>query len=148
MVFLLQEFEKFYCNPHGIIIKNYQINDESLEYSACQFQIQSTLIHFRSGKITPTKIGQFVTFWKRNVNGITQPYDLKDSFDNLIVYVKTSTHRGFFNFPKKSLLEHGILTSVVAEGKRGFRVYPAWDKADNVQAKKTQSWQLKYFLSF
>jgi hypothetical protein len=31
-------------------------------------------------------------------------------------------------------------------GKRGFRVYPIWDKPDNKQAEKTQKWQVKHFL--
>jgi hypothetical protein len=29
-----------------------------------------------------------------------------------------------------------------------MRIYPPWDKADNSQAKKTQAWQLQYFIKF
>jgi MepB protein len=27
-----------------------------------------------------------------------------------------------------------------------MRIYPTWDKTDNSQAKKTQAWQLHYFI--
>jgi hypothetical protein len=29
-----------------------------------------------------------------------------------------------------------------------MRIYPPWDRAENSQAKKTQSWQLQYFIKF
>lgn len=29
-----------------------------------------------------------------------------------------------------------------------MRIYPPWDKAENSQAKKTQAWQLNYFIKF
>lgn len=32
------------------------------------------------------------------------------------------------------------------EGKCGIRVYPTWDVTANNQAKKTQAWQIKYFV--
>ncbi|EMM78684.1 MepB domain protein [Leptospira santarosai str. 2000030832] len=45
-------------------------------------------------------------------------------------------------FPKQVLFEKGI----VSGRKRGFRVYPSWDKPTNKQALQTQKWQLAYFL--
>ncbi len=56
-----------------------------------------------------------------------------------------STHSGQFIFPKSILLVKGILSDGEKDGKRGFRVYPPWDKAVNKQAKQTQQWQLQYF---
>ncbi|WP_262511393.1 MepB family protein [Chryseobacterium pennipullorum] len=50
--------------------------------------------------------------------------------------------------PKKTLLEKGILSYEKKTGKRGFRVYPSWDTAENQQAQKTQKWQIEYFLEF
>lgn len=41
------------------------IEKESSEYGACKFKYSSMNITFRSAKTTPTKIGQFVTLWKR-----------------------------------------------------------------------------------
>jgi hypothetical protein len=45
------------------------------------------------------------------------------------------------------LVDQGIITNNGKEGKRGIRVYPPWDIAPNRQAMKTQSWQLKYFIT-
>nr|WP_309046261.1 MepB family protein [Elizabethkingia miricola] len=39
-----------------------------------------------------------------------------------------------------------MLTSHSREGKRGFRIYPAWDISLNKQAEKTQQWQSEYFI--
>jgi len=43
------------------------------------------------------------------------------------------------------LSKQGIITTAKKDGKRGFRVYPRWDKVQNSQAKRTQKWQLNYF---
>jgi len=59
----------------GVILTNPKLNTESLEYGACSFLLNGMAIQHRVSKITPTKSGQFVTIWKRNINGITQPYD-------------------------------------------------------------------------
>jgi len=48
-------------------------------------------------------------------------------------------------FPKSVLIEKGILSTSKKDGKRGFRVYPIWDKTISQQAVKTQNWQLNYF---
>jgi hypothetical protein len=44
------------------------------------------------------------------------------------------------------LNKQGNVQTSKKEGKRAIRVYPPWDQANNVQAKKTQKWQLDYFL--
>jgi hypothetical protein len=46
------------------------------------------------------------------------------------------------------LCERGVISSHAKEGKRAIRIYPPWDKVDNSQAKKTQFWQLQYFIDF
>lgn len=96
-------------------------------------------------KITPTKTGQFVTLWKRNSNGITEPLDSIDPFDFVIIAARFDNHFGLFIFPKHVLATQGIITHQDKSGKRGFRVYPPWDKAVNKQAMKTQEWQCEYF---
>lgn len=122
------------------------VNDlESLEYQACSFQMNSYEIIHRFSKITPTKIGQFVTIWKRNNKGITTPFDVLDSFDFIIITCKSDENLGQFVFPKAVLLEKGILNNSNNTGKRGIRVYPTWDNPTSKQAIKTQSWQTKYF---
>lgn len=126
-------------------ISNLVCESESQDYAAANLIINGRKIKFRTGKITPTKIGQFVTFWKRNEKNITIPYDQFDDFDFLIIQVQLNKLLGFFIFPKIILVEKGIVSSSTKEGKRGFRLYPSWDLAENSQAIATQKWQLLYF---
>ena len=126
---------------------NYKVNSESKEYGACSFELNGKLIQHRVSKITPTKIGQFVTIWKRSAAGITKPFDVSDKIDFIIISSRSGNHFGQFIFPISVLAEKGIVTHNGKEGKRGIRVYPPWDVPTNKQAEKTQSWQLNYFLS-
>lgn len=124
------------------------VNDiESLEYQASSFQLNSLQVIHRVSKITPTKIGQFVTIWKRNTNGITAPFDVLGNFDFIIITSKSGENLGQFVFPKSVLLEKGIISNNNTSGKRGIRVYASWDIPTNKQAIKTQNWQTKYFYS-
>jgi hypothetical protein len=118
---------------------------EGTEYDACQFELNGIKIIARSSKITPKKVGQFVTFWKRNQNGETEPYSKNDQFDFYVINAKSADRFGQFVFPKSELSNKGYITSEKKDGKRGFRVYPNWDKNLNKQAEKTQKWQLDYF---
>lgn len=78
---------------------------ESIEYGAYTFELNGSFIRFRVSKITPTKIGQFVTLWKRIGNGPIQPYDVSDSVDFFIVSVRNDNHFGQFIFPKSIFCE-------------------------------------------
>ena len=51
---------------------NYIECAESTEYNACSYTVNGQKIIERTAKITPKKIGQFVTCWKRNIDGITE----------------------------------------------------------------------------
>ena len=119
---------------------------ESADYGAYSFQLNNKSIVFRAAKITPTKIGQFVTLWKRIGNGPIQPFDCTDSIDLIVISVRKDNRVGQFVFPKSILCEKGIISTTNKEGKRAIRVYPPWDEAINKQAQKTQQWQLDYFL--
>jgi hypothetical protein len=119
---------------------------EGSEYGACTFVLNGLSVKFRSAKITPTKVGQFVTLWKRDAAGITKPHDWSDDINLFIINTRKNNRLGQFIFPKAVLLEKGILSSQSKEGKRGFRVYPPWDVAANKQALASQHWQLDYFL--
>lgn len=140
--------EDLIYKPSGLFVENLNIEEESKDYGAAEFTINHHPVKFRVGKITPTKIGQFVTFWKRLGKGPILPYEFTDSFDFLVVSVRTENHFGQFVFPKAVLCEKGIVSCNEKEGKRAMRIYPPWDKADNTQAKKTQAWQLQYFINF
>ena len=58
-------------------------------------------IQHRVSKITPTKNGQFVTLWKRNQNGITEPFDINDEIDFIIITVKKWRKPWAIYFSKK-----------------------------------------------
>lgn len=131
----------------GFVLDELIKENESQEYGACTFKLNGMKIKFRTSKTTPTKTGQFVTIWKRNQDGITQPFDATDEIDFVIISSKSGENFGQFIFPKSVLLAKGIIKGNDKEGKRGIRVYPPWDAVTNKQAAKTQSWQTKYFLT-
>lgn len=142
---LFETEEQVYI-PCGFELKKQIQEKESAAYSAFTFEINTLKIVFRVAKTTPTKIGQFVTLWKRIGKGPIQPYDDTDAIDFVVINTKTTTHFGQFVFPKAVLMEHGIFTSSLKEGKRALRVYPPWDLPTSPQALKTQQWQSFYFL--
>jgi len=137
--------QKAVYEPRGWVCKNIEKEAESAEYGACAFEINGYRILFRVAKITPTKIGQFVTLWKRVGKGPIMPYDMADPIDLFVISVRNKDRFGQFVFPKAVLLEKGIVSENGNGGKRAIRVYPAWDVTDNPQAKRTQAWQLNYF---
>ncbi|MES2837835.1 MAG: MepB family protein [Bacteroidota bacterium] len=126
---------------------NFKAEKESAEYAASTFTLNNLAVIYRVAKITPTKNGQFVTIWKRNSKGITEPFHVSDSFDFIIISVRNEANIGQFIFPKSVLLQQKIISGNNKEGKRGMRVYPPWDKPMSKQAEKTQEWQLKHFFS-
>ncbi len=131
----------------GFDLTNLRQNIESKEYGACTFELNGKRIQQRVSKITPTKTGQFVTIWKRNKEGITEPFDMSDDFDFIIITSKSGDNFGQFIFPNSVLADNGIITWNKKKGKRGIRVYPPWDIVTNKQAVKTQNWQTKYFIT-
>lgn len=118
---------------------------ESKEYDACRFKLNGSNVISRNAKITPKKVGQFVTFWKRNGNGPIVPLDENDDFEFYVVNVRTEIEFGQFVFPKNELIKKGIISTQKKEGKRAFRVYPNWDIPKNKTAERTQNWQKDYF---
>lgn len=133
-------------DPCNFDFKNLKWNIESQEYGACSFELDGKTIQHRFSKITPTKIGQFVTIWKRNQDGITEPFDSNDEMDYIIISTRSGNHFGQFIFPKSVLANKGITAQNGKSGKRGIRIYPPWDVPKSKQAMKTQNWQLNYFL--
>lgn len=131
----------------GFDLTKFKISPESEEYGACSFVLNGLTIQYRISKITPTKTGQFVSIWKRNEEGITEPFNISDDLDFVIIASKSEANFGQFIFPKSVLADKKIITSNGKEGKRGIRVYPPWDRATNKQAEKTKNWQTKYFIT-
>jgi hypothetical protein len=143
----LKFVKEYVYNKCGFDLTNFKQNLESKEYRACSFVLNGKIIEHRISKITPTKTGQFVTIWKRNKDGITEPLDNSDNFDFVIITARNDDNFGQFIFPKSVLADNGIITRTGKVGKRGIRIYPPWDITTNKQAMKTQSWQTKYFLT-
>ena len=142
----LELIDKSVFQPCGVELTNLEAELESLEYFAHNFQLNGKNAKFRTAKITPTKIGQFVTIWKRNEKGITAPFEITDDIDFYVIATRKGKFFGVFIFPKNILYENRILSDKIREGKRGIRVYSTWDLTTSKQAQKTQLWQTKYFL--
>ena len=138
---------KMVYQPAGLVCSNVVAQEESQEYGACSVDVNNQRVQFRVAKITPTKIGQFVTFWKRSASGPIAPFDMHDPVDLFVVSVRSkSGHVGQFVFPKSVLCQQGFVSKNDLGGKRAMRVYPSWDQPDSKQALTTQKWQLQYFV--
>lgn len=132
--------------PCGFYATNILIEKESIDYGALDFHLNGKVCKFRVGKVTPKKVGFFFTIWKRLENGPIKPYDMTDPVDIFIFSVHTKEHFGQFLFPKSILIEKGIISTDVKEGKRAIRAYPPWIITTSKQARNTQSWQKDFFL--
>ncbi|MDH6709423.1 hypothetical protein P3T27_006169 [Kitasatospora sp. MAA19] len=119
---------------------------ESAAYAAHEFTLDGLSIRFRAAKTTPTKVGQFVTVWKRSPGGPIQPFDTTDPIDLIVISTRDHHHFGQFIFPMDALRQHGVVSTNGAGGKRAFRVYPPWVTTTNRQASSAQAWQLDHFL--
>ena len=142
----LNLINKYVFQVCGIELDNVQSELESQEYFAHNFELNKQKVKFRMAKITPTKTGQFVTIWKRNENGITEPYNVSDELELYLIGTRQGTKLGLFIFSKTVLCDNKILTNNETVGKRGIRVYPTWCLTKNKQAQKTQDWQSKCFV--
>jgi hypothetical protein len=79
--------------------------------------------------------------------------EMNSGSDNKALF--NSAQRGMFIFPVALLLEKGIVASSKSKGKTGFRVFPPWSqnrgvdgtKVFSASGKKTQRWQLPYFVA-
>ncbi|MFD3593085.1 MepB family protein [Nocardia sp. NPDC058640] len=119
---------------------------ENAEYGACVAEVGRGSVRFRVGKLTPTKVGLFVSVWRRAVDGSTVPLAAESGADLLVITVREEARFGQFVFPKTALAEHGIVSVAGGGGKRGFRVYPPWSVTANKQARRSQRWQCAHFL--
>lgn len=132
--------------PHGFTWSAPLPEAESADYGAYTLVLNGSPICFRVAKTTPTKIGQFVTLWKRLGKGPIQPFDASDGVDYFVVVTRTAAHCGQFVFPTSVLCDRGIVSTHGVGGKRAMRVYPPWDTTTSRQAQATQRWQLECFL--
>lgn len=133
--------------PAGLkVTKDPRRESESEEYGACRLGLENRNVVFRVAKTTPTKIGQFVTLWKRP-QSTTTALDINDNVDYVVISSSNATSQGQFIFDREALLREGIMAKAGKKGKMAFRVYPPWSKPEAPQAIKTQKWQLRYFVN-
>lgn len=132
--------------PGGFTWSHPQRERESADYGAYAFALNDRQVRFRTAKTTPTKVGQFVTLWKRQGKGPIQPFDQSDAVDYFVVSTRTVEHFGQFVFPKSVLCDRDIVSNNGVGGKRAMRVYPPWDTTTSRQAGASQRWQCEHFL--
>ena len=136
--------------PAGLVLTDRPRREaESAEYCACRFGLNGHQVAFRVARITPTKLGQFVTIWKRETPDVEiAPLDAADGVDFVIVSVADAGQRGQFVFDRQSLVDRGVISVNGKGGKRAVRVYPPWSKPIAKAAQRTQQWQTRHFLPF
>jgi len=146
MINIFNKIEKLLSANPLSKASNLMEEEGAKEYFGVNFQVDQLNFKFRNAKITPKKVGLFLTLWRRNSENRTEPFKKSDNFDFYIVAVEENENHGFFLFPKNELAKRQILTTNLKEGKRGFRVYPNWIKTESRQAVNTQIWQSVYFV--
>lgn len=144
MVAIGQVFE-----PAGLHLTEMVVREaESAEYGAARFALNGHKVVFRTAKTTPTKLGQFVTIWKRPTpDGDIAPLDSRDGIAFVLVGVSDAMHKGLFVFDQAVLVAKGVFSSAGEGGKRAMRVYPPWVQLTAKAAIVTQRWQCRYFIS-
>ncbi|MGG2016442.1 MepB family protein [Bacillus sp. S10(2024)] len=142
----IKNLDNIVYKPNNLIITNLKEEKQNLEYAGGIFQLNNKTIRFRVSKITPNKIGQFVSFWEKNENMQNQAFSYDSSPDLLVITCIDDNKLGQFIFPKEILLKERILKTPSQKGKMAMRIYPIWDNPVNTQARKSQMWQLQYFI--
>ncbi|WP_042221808.1 MepB family protein [Oceanobacillus manasiensis] len=139
--------EKVY-EPNHFVIEAIQEEGQNSDYGAGVFQMNSKSVRFRVAKITPNKIGQFVSFWEKDTSHNNQAFSYEKATDLLVIntFSNKDDRFGQFVFPKEVLVQQKILKTPTTKGKMAIRVYPIWDTPTSKQAIKTQKWQLEYFI--
>lgn len=122
----------------------FEVSKYNQAYDACTFRIRDESITYRRAKLTPVKEGAFVVIWLKDDNRNNRPYTVDEFSDNLIVFVKSVSSRGYFNFPKSILESKQILHSKNSKGKMAFRVYPHAEGLNKL-AFSTYQWQKEYY---
>ncbi|MDM5234135.1 MepB family protein [Lysinibacillus pakistanensis] len=133
--------------PNHLTIKNIREESQNSDYGAGVFQLNSKSVRFRVAKITPNKVGQFVSFWEKDEANKNQAFSYDNATDLLVINTFNNTGDfGQFVFPKEVLLKQNILKTANTKGKMAIRVYPSWDTPTSKQAIATKKWQSPYFV--
>lgn len=139
---------KFIYEVAGLrVTRQPQSEAESIDYGAARLGLGARAFVFRIAKTTPTKVGQFVTLWKREaLGGPIAPLDAADDIDLVVVAVAGDDQRGQFLFPAGLLVSRSVMSLDNMGGKRALRVYPPWTTPTAPDALRSQRWQLHHYL--
>lgn len=148
MVNEIEKLNAMVFKPLSLNLTNVTQDLECEAYFGFNFKVDDVKIKFRKSKLTPKKTGQFVTYWKRDPDGKTVPFDVSDDFNFYITAIVENNNSGFFIFPKAVLEKENLILGEVKVGKRGFRLYADWHLTDSTQAEKTKLWQSQYFINY
>jgi hypothetical protein len=97
--------------PHHLELSKYTEDAESKAYEGCSFIVGQKTVIYRKAKQTPKKVGQFVTFWKREGTAPIAPFHIDDLFDYYIIYASNETETGVFVFTKDRLRDKAIVST-------------------------------------
>lgn len=136
---------RMYASLTGTPYTSVESSEQSSDYEAGVFSQEQASWHIRTARVTPSKPGAFVALWQRDEDGTTEPLKYTDPHSGALIFVTDKNRFGVFRFTKAHLIELGIYSSARGQGKRGFRVYPAWCTDLNKQASKAQSLQSRTF---
>ncbi|WP_142307795.1 MepB family protein [Bacillus cereus] len=142
----IRDLNNIVYKPNNLMITNLKEEKQNAEYAGCLFHLNNKTIRFRKSKVTPNKIGQFVSFWEKDENMRNRAFSYEPAPDLLVITCIADNKLGQFIFPKEILLKEKILRTQSQTGKMAMRIYPVWDTTVSNQAKRSQTWQLHYFV--
>ncbi|WP_142325850.1 MepB family protein [Bacillus cereus] len=142
----IRDLNNIVYKPNNLMITNLKEEKQNAEYAGCLFHLNNKTIRFRKSKVTPNKIGQFVSFWEKDENMRNRAFSYEAAPDLLVITCTADNKLGQFIFPKEILLKEKILRTQSQTGKMAMRIYPVWDTTVSNQAKRSQTWQLHYFV--
>lgn len=133
--------------PLSYPVENVEKEIAGSEYHAYRFKLNGQNILYRYAKVTPKRVGHFVTLWQRpTLDSKIRPFDKNDKINWVMIFVHDGYHYGMFLFDVGTLVKRGIFSNNLQGGKRAIRVYAPWITPTSKQAIKTQSWQLQHFI--
>jgi hypothetical protein len=72
------------------------VESDNVDYGAVRCRFRQHSVRFRVGKVTPTKVGLFVTAWRRSSDGSTEPFPADDDVDVLVISAREGSRFGVF----------------------------------------------------
>ncbi|MEH7041844.1 MepB family protein, partial [Bacillus pseudomycoides] len=82
---IIENLDNIVYKLNNLVITNLKEEKQNSEYSGWTFQLNNKTIRFRVSKITPNKIGQFVSFWEKNENMQNQAFFYDSAPDLLVI---------------------------------------------------------------